>query len=100
MNFGYGAGILVLQRERAGTGERAARWFDIALRIHRRDPRLRQILVLLVVALVIGLNAATLLSCQIFVQYVGVVVVPSAAANRDEHKHNRGWREPGKPRAF
>ncbi len=62
---------------------------QVNLRIHADHLGLSQHPVLLVVALVAGLNVATLLGGEELVQYVGVVVKPRATANCYQRKGRR-----------
>src|SRR5271170_3599106 len=75
---------LVLQDEMAGAGEGALFGKDVDIRVSGDDLGLRNALVLFEVPLVVGPNITAGLGVQIFVEDVGVVVVPSATADGHE----------------
>ena len=78
-----GCGGLVLEDEVAGAGEGAALGKDVDVGVDGNDLGLRQVLVLLEIALVVGLDVAAVLGGEVLVEDVGVVEVPGAAADGD-----------------
>ncbi len=76
----------VLEDEVAGAGEGAALGEDVDVGVDGDDLGLRQVLILLEVALVVSLDVALLRSTQEFVEDVGIVEVPCTAADGDEQK--------------
>ena len=85
-----GLGGLVLQHEVAGAGERTALGEDVDVGVDGDDLGLRKFLVFLEVALVVGLNIAAVLGGEVFVEDVGVVEIPGAAADGDQQKERGG----------
>ena len=85
---------LVLQDEVSAAGERPALREDVDIGIDGDDLGLRQILVFLEVALVVGLDVAPVLGGEILVQHVGVVVIPGAASDGDQQEDRRGRDKP------
>ncbi len=101
---------LVLQHEVAGAGERTALGEDVDVGVDGDDLRLGQFFVLLEVALVVGLNIAAVLGGEVFIEDVGVVEIPRAAADGGQKEDRgggnqargtlRGQPEPGAPAVF
>ncbi len=79
-----GLGGLVLQDEAAVAGEGAALGVDVDVGVDGDDFGLGDVLVLLEVALVGGLDVAAGFGGEVLVEDVGVVEVPDAAAGGDE----------------
>src|SRR5208282_427364 len=77
---------LVLQSHVHASLERSALGINIDRRVDRRNLGLKQIFVLLELALVIGLDVAPRLGIEIFIEHVGIVEVPPTSASRDDSK--------------
>ena len=90
-----GCGGFVLEDEVAGAGEGAALGKDVDVGVGGDDFGLRQMFVLLEIALVVGLDVAAIFGGEVFVEDVGVVEVPDAAADGDEREETRGGDEAG-----
>ncbi len=84
VDLGDGLGGLVLEDEVAVAGEGAALGVDVDVGVDGDDFGLGDVLVLLEVALVGGLDVAAGLGGEVLVEDVGVVEVPDAAAGGDE----------------
>ena len=95
VDLGDGVGGFVLEDEVAGAGEGAALGEDVDVGVDGDDLGLREVLILLEVALVVGLDVALLRLAEEFVEDVGVVEVPGAAADGDEEKQDAGGDEAG-----
>ena len=74
---------LVLKHEVAGAGEGAALGENVDVGVDGDDLGLGEVLVLLEITLVVGLDVAAILGGEVLVQDVGVVEVPGAAADGD-----------------
>src|SRR5271168_3959577 len=84
VNLRDGNVSFVLQNEVTGSGEGALFGKDVDIRVSGDDLGLRKAFVLFEVPLIVGPNITPRFGVQIFVEDVGVVVVPSAAADGDE----------------
>jgi len=79
----------------AGAGEGAALGEDVDVGVDGDDLGLGKVLIFLEVALVIGLDVALLRLAEEFVEDVGVVEVPAAAADGDEYEEDADGGEAG-----
>src|SRR5271170_2566246 len=93
MNLGDGRRSLVLENEVSCSGERPALGEDVDVGVDGDDFGLRKVLVLLIVALVLGLDLAAGFGVDIAVQDMGVVKEPAAAANHKQQKKDSGRRQ-------
>ncbi len=81
VQFADRCGGLVDQGVVAADIQPALIWVDIHVRFHRGDARLRQVLVLRVLLLVVGVLFRLCRAALVVVEHVGVVVDPDAAAD-------------------
>ena len=95
VNLGNRLGRLVLQRNPGGAVERSARRIDVDVGVDRGDFGLREELILLEIAFIPGLDIATILGRQVFIQHVGVVKVPRTGANGEQQENDRCWSKTG-----